>query len=93
MGILTLFEKEKSNNKETESREISVFKDPFNKAKIEEITIFYRKIMFEKKYGWYANISFKDGLTSGNQKTPDCDTWEELMIHMKQIYDSLEVKS
>lgn len=74
------------------STDITVFKDPFQSSCIDEITIQYRRPIFATKHIWQARVEFKNDLTSGQQKTPECSTWEELMLQLKSIYSSLQVK-
>lgn len=74
------------------NNEVSVFKDPFNSTCIDQIWISYSKPIFQANHVWTGKVEFKNGLTSGEQKTPQCNTWEELMIQMKAIYDSLNIQ-
>ena len=74
------------------STDLTVFKDPFQQSCIDEITIQYRRPIFATKHVWQARVEFKNDLTSGQQKTPECNTWEELMLQLKAIYSSLQVK-
>ncbi len=83
---------QKAEEESTKQNELSVFKDPFDKANIEEIHIWYNRELFTKKYVWEGRVKFTNGLTKGEQSTPSCDSWESLVAHMKQIYDSLAVK-
>lgn len=89
MNPLKLFN---TSNEEEPNNEISVFKDPFQQNCIDEITISYRRPIFATSHVWSGRVDFKNGLTTGTQKTPECNTWDELMIQMKQIYQSLNVK-
>ena len=89
MNALTPFgevEQDSTNN------QLSVFKDPFQHNCIDEIIIQYRRPIFATKHIWQARVEFKNDLTTGQQKTPECNTWEELMLQLKSIYSSLEVK-
>lgn len=94
--MLKLFERKvaeetKASSESTHSRELSVFKDPFNKAHITDISIRYTS--WCNKFYWRGYVTFRNGNTKGEQDTPECETWDELMVHMKQIYDSLAVKT
>lgn len=70
--------------------ELLVIKDPFNKDGIHEMFIHYTSWM-DKKY-WWAQAKFKNGNTEGLQKTPDCDTFDEVIAHVKTILNSVENK-
>lgn len=71
--------------------EISVIKDPFDKELIEGVQIIYMTNLFGKKY-WFAIVEFKNGHTTGKQRTPDCDTFEEVYAQLKLILDSVRNK-
>lgn len=73
-------------------QELSVFKDPFQQNCIDEISIRYRRPIFATNYVWEARVDFKNGLTTGQQRTPDCESWDSLMLNLKAIYESLNVK-
>lgn len=68
-------------------KEISVIKDPFNKDCIGDIAINYTT-SFGSRY-WYARIQFKNGNTSGEQRTPNCETFEEVVAQIKIILNSI----
>lgn len=74
----------------TTGKEISIIKDPFKNDYVSEVIIMYVTTWGEPY--WYAKISFKNGNTSGQQKTPEVDTFEEVIIHMKQIIESVTTK-
>lgn len=97
--MLQLFQKNKQTadsgetaSEETKKTELSVFKDPFNIAHIEEIVMRYDRKIFTQDYVWKGRVKFKNGLTEGEQRTPECETWEQFMVEMKSIYDSLASK-
>lgn len=73
-----------SNNKESLP---SVINDPFSKTNIVQITIMYWGKTDTPH--WFANVEFVNGLTKGEQKTPNCKTFEEVMQHIKAIEQSL----
>lgn len=66
----------------------SVIKDPFNKNQITSILIKFNG-EYRQSY-WYGVVEFRNGNTRGEQRTKDCSSYEELMIEMKAIYDSLD---
>lgn len=68
-------------------KEISVIKDPFQKDCVGDIMIHYTT-SFNTVY-WYATVEFKNGNTTGKQKTPQCQTFEEVVTHLKQILNSV----
>ena len=71
-----------------EQGRLSVISDPFKKDKVDSINIF----MFTRSNGsfyWAARVSFKNGNTLGEQKTNNCNTYEEVYIELKQILESL----
>jgi len=70
--------------------EISVIKDPFNKHCTGDIRINYWSDL--KKPYWKATIEFKNGNTKGEQSTPQCATFEEVITHLKIILDQIESK-
>ena len=70
------------------NKSLSVIKDPFLKDKVTDITIRYTS--WSNKFYWYAKIQFKNGNTSGEQITPDCDTFEEVLAQIKIIEQSIK---
>lgn len=70
------------------SNVLSVIKDPFVKDGLKQIHIHYWGDY--KTPHWDAKIEFKNGLTAGEQKTPECKTFEEVMAHVKQILESIK---
>lgn len=80
------------NDSTENTQEVSVFKDPFNSSYIDEIVMHYRKPLFAKSFVWQGTVYFKNGLTKGEQRTPECPSWEDFMLQMKQIYNSLNSK-
>lgn len=73
-----------------ESKELSVIKDPFVKDSVGDIII-HRVTGWGDVY-WRARVKFTNGNTSGEQETPKCNTYEEVIIHLKQILDSVKNK-
>lgn len=92
MNPLDIFTDKKEEKNQNTSRELTVFKDPFKKASIVSISMRYDRFWSSDPFAWEGVVKFENGLTTGTQKTPKCATWEEFMVHMKQIYDSLENK-
>lgn len=70
-------------------KELSPIKDPFKKDCVKEIMIRYSQMWSSDPPYWYANIEFKNGNTEAKQRTPNCETFEEVIVHMKQILNSL----
>lgn len=66
----------------------SVINDPFSKSNVTQIFIAYCGEMAYQQY-WYAKIEFTNGNTKGEQTTPNCNTFEEVMQHIKAIEESL----
>lgn len=70
--------------------ELSVIKDPFNKDCVGDIAIHYTST-FGKPY-WWARVEFKNDNTKGEQRTPNCGTFEEIVAQVKIILDSVRDK-
>lgn len=70
--------------------ELSVIKDPFLKDCLDEVSIYYRT-WCGRKY-WYAVVEFKNGNTKGEQKTPEVDTFEDVIYQLKTILNSIQQK-
>lgn len=68
-------------------RELSVIKDPFKKECAGDISI--RRTSWGQKWYWYAIIEFKNGNTKGEQKTPECETFEDVITQLKIILNSI----
>ena len=67
----------------------SVINDPFNSDSLNAITIRFNSDLGAEKC-WWARVEFKNGNTSGEQKTPSCASFNEVMSHLKAIIDSLK---
>lgn len=80
------------NNLDSKNQLPSVITDPFLKDKIEEIYIHFR-IKWSGKPMWNAWVSFKNGNTSGKQNTPDCEDFDEVIIELKKIFESIKSSS
>lgn len=75
--------------KETGSQ-LSVIKDPFNPESITDVDIHGQYAWGNKKFYWYARVKFMNGNTAGEQRTPDCSTFEEVVAAIKQIINSIK---
>jgi hypothetical protein len=70
---------------------LSVITNPFVTDCIDDIHIRYiGKPLFDKSPYWKAYISFKNGLSSGEQQTPQCDTLPEVLEQLKIILESIK---
>lgn len=76
---------------ETIKGELSVINDPFKSDCVTDILIRYYT-GFNNPH-WYAKVQFQNGNTSGEQTTPDCKTFDEVIVHLKQIMQSVNVQS
>lgn len=65
----------------------SVINNPFSKSGVMRMMIVYVGEM-SPTY-WYAKIEFQNGLTKGEQRTPNCANFDEVMQHIKAIEESL----
>lgn len=87
MSGLPNFSSEETNNS------LSVIKDPFIEDGLKDINIYYRgKPMFGGRPYWYATIDFENDLSTGKQRTPNCDTYTEMMGHLQNILNSIKDK-
>ena len=68
----------------------SVILNPFEKTNITDINLYYSKKVFSSKMKWWGSVEFKNGLTEGTQKLPECDTFEEILNELKKIENSLK---
>lgn len=71
-----------------EESKLSVFLDPFKKDKVSKIIIMMSEDLYDNFY-WFAKVSFRNGNTSGEQKTKYCDSYEEVYIELNKILESL----
>jgi len=71
---------------------LSVIVDPFLSDSLESLSIYYRKSPFSGSTYWYANVVFQNGKTKGEQKLGNCDTFEEIVIQVRQLLDELKNK-
>jgi hypothetical protein len=68
---------------------LSVIKDPFNTDNISNILISFNKSLFNDKSYWYGKITFKNGNTVGEQRTDNLQSFEEIVIKINEIINSL----
>jgi len=71
------------------SKNISVIKDPFHSDNITEIFIHYFGKSSYKSY-WWAIVKFKNGNTTGEQRTPDCPDFATVIAELKTISESIK---
>lgn len=81
MNLLSMFNK-------TDNDKISVISNPFTKESVSSISIYYRK--WSGGNYWYSRVEFENGNTKGEQRTPECATFEEVIIHLKQVLESIK---
>lgn len=80
------------NVSEEESRSISVIKDPFQTNCITNVSINYSDGGgFATPY-WYGFVKFKNGNTEGEQRTNKTQSFEEIVVEIRQILNSLNTK-
>jgi hypothetical protein len=76
---------------EEEAKSISVIMDPFTTECITNINISYSNHIHSKPY-WWGRVVFTNGKTSGEQRTNNVDSFEEIVVEMRQILNSLNNK-
>jgi hypothetical protein len=79
------------NITEEQARSISVIKDPFATEHITNVMISYNNNGYTNPY-WYGRVVFTNGKTSGEQKTNDVQSFEEIVVEIRQILNSLNHK-
>lgn len=72
---------------------LSVIVDPFLSDSIESLSINFRKNSFTNETYWYSNVVFQNGRTKGEQRLGNCETFEEIVIQVKQLLNELKNKS
>lgn len=80
------------NITEEQAKSISVIKDPFSNEYITNINISYSNGQFTSRPYWWGRIAFTNGKTSGEQRTNNVETFEEIVVEMRQIINSLNQK-
>lgn len=73
---------------ESNNHTLSIIKDPFLKDCVGNIGI--NRSSWGGKYYWWGRVEFINGNTKGEQKTPDCETFEEVLSAVKQILNSIK---
>ena len=79
------------NISEEESRTISVIKDPFQTNCITSVSINYSSGIIGNPY-WYGYVKFKNGNTEGEQRTNKTQSFEEIVVEIRQILNSINQK-
>lgn len=79
------------NITEEQAKQISVIKDPFATEHITNVMIAYNNNGFGNPY-WYGRVVFTNGKTSGEQKTNNVQSFEEIVVEIRQILNSLNHK-
>jgi hypothetical protein len=77
------------NVSEDNINSLSVINDPFNANSITNILISYNKSAFSNKPYWYGKVTFKNGNTGAEQRTDNVQSFEEIVIKVKEIINSL----
>jgi hypothetical protein len=87
--MFQLFKSKTAEQSEETKKAISVINDPFGKDNVETIYVCF----YNKGYGkphWQATVAFKNGNTKGEQRTPNCDTFEEVLEQLKAVFKSVK---
>jgi len=79
------------NITEEQAKSISVIKDPFSTECITNINISYHNSGFSNPY-WWGRVVFTNGKTSGEQRTNNVESFEDIVVEMRQILNSLNNK-
>lgn len=76
--------------RESQYGQVSVINNPFIKEGLENIYINYRGAsVFSARPYWVARVTFRNGNTTGEQSTPQCAEYKEMMRHLEQIIQSI----
>jgi hypothetical protein len=67
---------------------VSVINNPFGEKNISDIWIQYTT-WGSKRY-WVANVKFRNGNTQAEQRTPETATFEEVIVKLKEIFESVK---
>lgn len=65
----------------------SLIKDPFLKDHVSSVSIFWFP-----RTGWFANIEFTNGNTSGKQTTQKYEDINDLFVEIRTILDQIKNK-
>lgn len=72
---------------------LSIIVDPFNDTSLHSVSINYRKNSFSGVGYWYSVVNFKNGNTEGSQKLGDCETFEEIVLQVKNLLKEIKSKN
>lgn len=72
-----------------DARMISVIKDPFQTNCITNVAIHYSSGSGYVQPYWYGYVKFKNGNTFGEQNTSHVSSFEEIVVEMRQILNSI----
>ena len=75
-----------------EDNGLSIVVDPFNQHSLEAISINYRKNTFNDDCYWYGVVKFKNGNTAGEQRLGNCQTFEEIVLQVKNLLNEIKSK-
>jgi hypothetical protein len=72
-----------------DENKISIIKDPFQINYITNVSInYFNGGNYSKPY-WYGRVTFKNGNTVGEQNTNHVESFEEIVVEIRQILNSL----
>lgn len=77
---------------ENENNGLSIIVDPFTQDSLESVSINYKKNLFSNKCYWYAYVKFQNGKTIGEQRLGDCETFEEIVLQVKNLLNEIKSK-
>lgn len=74
-----------------ESINMSIILDPFQTDCVTNVGIHFNNSGITNPY-WYGYVKFKNGNTEGEQRTNKTKTFEEIVVEIRQILNSLNQK-
>lgn len=77
---------------ENENNRLSIIVDPFTQDSLESVSINYRKNPFSNECYWYSNVKFQNGKTIGEQRLGNCETFEEIVLQVKNLLNEIKSK-
>lgn len=77
---------------ENENNRLSIIVDPFTQDSLESVSINYRKNPFSNECYWYGVVKFKNGNTAGEQRLGNCQTFEEIVLQVKNLLNEIKSK-
>ena len=77
------------NLSEEQSDGLSVINNPFTSDCVTNMWISYYNSGFGRPH-WSGKVSFKNGKTTGEQKTNNVETFDEVVAEMKQILNTIK---